>query len=74
MKMLIAFIIFIIILFFYCHIWYHLKTSDDLEMYEIEKPSKEKLENLIIAGRYFNVLIILPVQIVIVLVQFFVRA
>lgn len=46
MKFLVAFIIFIIILFFYCHIWYHLKTSDDLEMYEIEKPSKEKLENL----------------------------
>jgi hypothetical protein len=38
--------IFCIILFLYLHVYFHLKTSDDLEIYEIEQPSKEKLEEI----------------------------
>ena len=30
----------------YLHIYFHLKTSDDLEVYDIEKPSKDKLEEI----------------------------
>ena len=46
MQYLIAFIIFCIVLFLYLHIFFHLKTSDDLEVYTIERPSKEKLEEI----------------------------
>ena len=38
--------IFIVILFLYLHIWYQYKTSDDLEIYSIEQPSKSKLEEI----------------------------
>jgi len=38
--------IFCIILFFYLHIYFHLKTSNDLEIYEIDKPSKDKFEEI----------------------------
>ncbi len=34
-------LIFCSILFLYIHIYFHLKTSDDLEVYEIDKPSKD---------------------------------
>ncbi len=44
MKEVIALFIFCIVLFLYLHIYFHLKTSDDLEIYEIEEPSKDKLE------------------------------
>lgn len=33
-------------LFLYLHIYFQLKTSDDLEIYEIDYPSKEKLEEI----------------------------
>jgi len=46
LKMIIAFIVFIIILFLYLHIQFHLKTSEDVEMYEVDWPSKEKLEQV----------------------------
>jgi hypothetical protein len=39
-------LIFLLVLFFYLHIYYNLKTSDDLELYTIEKPSKDKLEEI----------------------------
>lgn len=39
-------IVFITILFFYLHIQFHLKTSNDLEIYEIEQASKDKLEEI----------------------------
>jgi len=35
-----------LVLFLYLHIYFHLKTSDDLEIYEIEQPSKDKLEEI----------------------------
>ncbi len=46
MNIIINSLIFCIVLFFYLHIYYHLKTSDDLEIYEIEQPSKDKLEEI----------------------------
>ncbi len=33
-------------LFFYLHIQFHLKTSDDLEIYEVEQASKDKIEEI----------------------------
>ena len=46
MKLIVAVLIFCLVLFLYIHIFYHLKTSNDLEVYEIEQPSKEKLEEI----------------------------
>ena len=46
MKYFIAIFIFCVVLFLYLHINYHLKTSEDLEVYTIERPSKEKLEEI----------------------------
>ena len=45
-KIIIGFFVFCIILFFYLHIQFHLKTSDDLEIYEIEQASKDKIEEI----------------------------
>jgi hypothetical protein len=44
--LLIGFFIFCLVLFIYLHIQFHLKTSEDLEMYEVEQPSKERLEEI----------------------------
>ena len=46
MNIIFNFLIFCIVLFLYLHIYHHLKTSNDLEVYEIEKPSKDKLEEI----------------------------
>jgi hypothetical protein len=46
MNIFLHLFVFCVVLFLYIHIYYHLKTSDDLEMYEIEQPSKEKLEEI----------------------------
>jgi hypothetical protein len=46
MKLFIAFFIFCIVLFIYLHIQFHLKTSNDLEVYEVEQASKDKLEEI----------------------------
>ena len=46
MQQFIAILIFCIVLFLYLHIYFQLKTSNDLEVYEIEQPSKEKLEEI----------------------------
>jgi hypothetical protein len=46
MRIIIGFCIFCLVLFLYLHIQFHLKTSDDLEMYEIDQPSKDKLEEI----------------------------
>jgi len=45
-KLLITFFVFCLVLFLYLHIYYHLKTSDDLEVYEIDDCSKDKLEEI----------------------------
>ena len=46
MEIIIGFFIFCLALFIYLHVQFHLKTSEDLEMYEVEQPSKEKLEEI----------------------------
>lgn len=46
MKTIISIIIFCVVLFFYLHLLYHLKTSDDLELYTLDNPSKDKLEEV----------------------------
>ena len=39
-------LIFCIVLFIYLHVYFHYKTSNDLEVYEIDQPSKYKLEEI----------------------------
>ena len=46
MEIIIGFFIFCLVLFIYLHVQFHLKTSEDLEMYEVDQPSKEKLEEI----------------------------
>ena len=46
MKYVITILIFFIVLFIYLHVQYHFKTSEDLEVYTIENPSKEKMEEI----------------------------
>ena len=46
MKFLLTLLIFCLVLFIYLHVIYHLKVSDDLEIYELEDPSKDKLEEI----------------------------
>ena len=46
MQQFFAILIFCIVLFLYMHIYFQLKTPNDLEVYEIEQPSKEKLEEI----------------------------
>ena len=46
MQVLLIILIFFLVLFFYIHINFHLKTSDDLEIFDIDQPSKEKLEEI----------------------------
>ena len=45
-KYFIFVFIFSVVLFLYLHITYHLKCGNDLEVYTIEQPSKEKLEEI----------------------------
>ena len=45
-KIIIGFFIFCLVLFIYLHVQFHLKTSEDLEMYEIDQASKDKLEEI----------------------------
>jgi len=45
-KYILSIFIFSVILFLYLHINYHLKCSNDLEVYTIESPSKETLEEI----------------------------
>ena len=44
--MIIGIFIFCVVLFIYLHVQFHLKTGEDLEMYEIDEPSKDKLEEI----------------------------
>ena len=46
MNILINLLIFCTILFLYIHIYNQIKTSEYLELYEIDNPSKEKFEDL----------------------------
>lgn len=46
MNILITLLTICIVIFLYLHIVYQLKTSDDLEIYEIELPNKTRLEEV----------------------------
>jgi hypothetical protein len=46
MNIIYIILIFCSVLFLYLHIYFQLKTSDDLEIYEIDYPSKDKLEEI----------------------------
>ncbi len=46
MYILINFLIFVITLFFYIHIYFHIKCSNYLEIYEIEKISKQSIDEI----------------------------
>jgi hypothetical protein len=45
-EIIFGFFIFCIVLFIYLHVQFHLKTSNDLEMYELDQASKHKLEEI----------------------------
>ena len=46
MKIFITVFIFCLVLFIYLHIQFHLKLSNDLEIYELDNASKDKLEEI----------------------------
>ena len=46
MRELLSVVIFCVVLFLYLHITHHLNVSNDLEVYTIERPSKDKLEEI----------------------------
>jgi hypothetical protein len=46
LEYLSSFILFCTILFLYLHIQFHLKTSNDLELYEVNVCSKEKMDEM----------------------------
>lgn len=46
MNIIIKILIFCIVLFLYLHIFFHIKTSDDLEIYEFSNVCKERLEEI----------------------------
>ena len=46
MNPLLATVVFAVVLFIYIHIYHHVKVSNDLEVYEVESPSKERLEDI----------------------------
>ena len=46
MQIIFIFFIFCLVLFIYLHVYFHLKTGEELEVYEIDQPSKDKLEEI----------------------------
>lgn len=46
MNPLLATVVFAVVLFVYIHIYHNIKVSNDLEVYEVESPSKERLEEI----------------------------
>ena len=46
MNIIIIILIFVIVLFIYLHLYFHLKKSNDLEVYEFTEISKERLEEI----------------------------
>ncbi len=45
-MLIVSILVFCIVLFLYLHIQFHLKRSNDLEVYEIDQPSKQRLEEV----------------------------
>jgi len=46
MNTVLAIIVFTIVLFIYIHIYHHLKVGNDLDVYEVEFPSKDRFEEI----------------------------
>ena len=46
MKEIVAVVVFCLILFIYLHVHFHLKKVNDLEIYELCQPSKDRLEEV----------------------------
>lgn len=46
MNIILLILVFSLVLFIYLHIYFQLKTSNDLEIYNIDTPSKEKFEEI----------------------------
>ena len=46
MNIILIILIFCIVLFLYLHVYFHLKHSDDLEIYDIENTTKERLAEI----------------------------
>ena len=46
MKIFFTIFIFCLVLFIYLHVQFHIKTSSDLEIYELDQASKDKLEEI----------------------------
>lgn len=44
--MIIGFFVFCLVLFIYLHVMFQLRTSDDLEVYELDDSSKERMEEI----------------------------
>ena len=45
-EIITGFFVFCLVLFIYLHVHFHLKTSNDLEIYEVDQASKDKLEEI----------------------------
>ena len=46
MEMIIGFFVFCLVLFIYLHVMFQLRTSDDLEVYELDDSSKDRMEEI----------------------------
>ena len=46
MKIVLNLLVFCLVLFVYLHVYFHFKVCNDLEVYEIDEPSKDKLEEI----------------------------
>ena len=46
MNIIIILFVFVLVLFLYLHIFFHIKVSDDLEVFEVSNLSKERLEEV----------------------------
>ena len=46
MEMIIGFFVFCLVLFIYLHVMFQLRTSDDLEVYELDDASKDRMEEI----------------------------
>ena len=46
MNIILAILIFSMVLFIYMHIYYQFKTSNDNEIYTLEEPQKNRLEEI----------------------------
>ena len=46
LKIIVAIFVFCVTLFLYLHVQFHFKTSDNLEIYEVDQASKEQMEEI----------------------------